>query len=190
MGCGASAQSVQKAHKSTHSIATVTITGGKTTCSGTAVGPHALLTASHCEAPSDELFLDDAIKPVHILRIIRDDLDHSIFIVDKPFEDYVSISERKLEQGEQVFLFGNPGPFSDVYREGYFAGYAKYRYAPVQLFDVNTFHGDSGAGIFDKSGKLVAVMTGRFTLGESTDIAHFANGFPLIFSAAQLAAIR
>ena len=42
---------MQDAHRTTHVISTRTILGGNR-CSGTAIGPHALLTASHCEQPN------------------------------------------------------------------------------------------------------------------------------------------
>ena len=72
---------VAQAHKTTHHIEMETILGGGS-CSATSIGPHALLTASHCEAPSDVIAVDD-VKQI-IVRVIRDGRDHSIYLLDGP----------------------------------------------------------------------------------------------------------
>lgn len=50
---------IEKAHKTTFKIEQSGVVTGDSSCSATAIGPHALLTDSHCEQPSDTLYVLD-----------------------------------------------------------------------------------------------------------------------------------
>src|SRR5690348_5645490 len=104
-------------HKTTHVIEETTIVGNAL-CSATAIGPHALLTATHCELGTDEVSVDDK-DPVKIIGIVRDGMDHTIYTVDMTFADYTTVSFRSPEVGEDVYMFGNPKGIEDVFRKGY-----------------------------------------------------------------------
>ena len=162
-------------------------------CSATAIGPHAILTASHCESPTDAISIrgyEDA--KIHIDRIIRDDRDHSIFLLSGvTFEHYTALDlDYKPVQGEQVFIFGNPGSLSDIYRDGSVAGTTFNKDTDVLLVNLNGWHGDSGSGLFTASGKLIGVLAGQIAQSSDSDkndqIAFVACD-AVLFSPAELA---
>jgi hypothetical protein len=154
-----------RAHKTTHQIELVTV-GEDVSCSATAIGPHALLTASHCELPTDEMEIDG--EDAKILALSRDKFDHTIYLTDVSFKDYATFSKDPLEVGDNVFIIGNPGELTDIYRQGYLAGVRHsnpfmlalgVEEPDVFLFDLNGWEGDSGSGIFNEKGELVGVVS-------------------------------
>jgi V8-like Glu-specific endopeptidase len=137
-------------------------------CSATSIAPRALLTASHCELPTDILTIDDDNVTIHIKKRLRDEHDHTIYLIDGvTFKQYASFFNGTLVKGEPVYVCGNPGPFTSLYRKGIYSGSAlwtvKGSFPPVQLpmlvFDINGWHGDSGAAIFNEKREIVAVWS-------------------------------
>jgi S1-C subfamily serine protease len=61
-----------------------------------------------------------------------------------------------MEQGQAVFMYGNPNNINDLLRRGYVVGGDAER----TLLDLNVSHGDSGAGVFNDKGEVVGVITG------------------------------
>ena len=179
---------IESTHKTTLHIGQRTIVEGDIKCSATAIGPHALLTASHCEAPSDKLYIEGFDDPVHIDKIERDGKDHSIYLLNGPaFKDVASVDEYYAPRlGEHVFMIGNPGDWSGIYREGYVAGSVDGKGETVTLVVINGWHGDSGAGVFNTNGTLIGVNTGRASQGETLDEIVFGYFYPLRFSKEQL----
>lgn len=187
--CAAPNMIVQKAHNATHRISNSSMLGGGVgSCSATAIGPHALLTAAHCEVASDSLTVDD--KTAHVEGTIGDGLDHVIYLLsDVTFKDIAQLSDDTQQYpGDRVFVFGNPGQFRDMYREGYVSGFESPNFtnstsipnifqflAPVApkevvkapahkrpvvtFYDLNGFFGDSGSALFNDEGKIVAVTS-------------------------------
>lgn len=90
-------------------------------CSGTAIGPHALLGAEHCFTGAKLKKIDG--HPVKVKKIIRDHADHVIVIVAQRFKHW-SLRARMPSQGSPVYIDGNPGNLRDIYRHGYVAGKA------------------------------------------------------------------
>jgi V8-like Glu-specific endopeptidase len=178
---------VEKQHAATHKIGLRDVinptAGGH--CSATAVGPHSLLTAQHCFTDSNVLYIDNSPDPVHIVVALIDGNDHVIYTVDRTFADYVPVVQRPLVVGEHVHMWGAPGTSSDVYRIGYFDKLDRVEdmQATLQIFVLPIFAGDSGSGVFDEQGNVIAVTS----LGDRS--AHDAC-FPLAFTPAQLAAIN
>jgi len=127
-------------------------------CSATAVGRHVLLTASHCEAPSDRVIVDDT--PAKVVKIVRDRTDHTfLYLEGIEFKDIAEIDTREPDPGEDIMFCGNPGRWDFLYRRGIVAGVGEWRMYPVFWLDVNGFYGDSGAGVFDVKGKLIGVVS-------------------------------
>ena len=144
------------AHKTTHTITQKVLVGGGGKCSATAIAPHALLTASHCEKPTGEILIDGT--PAHILiEPIRDGFDHSVLIVDATFANYAEFAYAEPKVGDDIFIFGNAGSQTDLLRKGYVAKLGKDE--DPYLYDFNGWMGDSGAGIFNAEGKLVGVVS-------------------------------
>ena len=132
-------------------------------CSGTAIGPHAILTAQHCFKDSTLIRIDADTKPTKILAALIDGNDHVIYIVEHDFTTWASLAQRSLVDGEHVFMWGAPGKNTDVYRVGYYVWLAPEpdidKHFMFQHFILPTFPGDSGSGIFDESGNVVAVVS-------------------------------
>lgn len=148
-------------------------------CSGTAVGPHSLLTAGHCNMDSNQISLDASPNILHIRCEFPDGNDHILYLVDTTFVNYVEIEQRSLTVKEKIHLWGAPGLSSDVFRIGYFSGINTEK---QQAFVLPIFRGDSGSAIFDEDGHVVAIVS------QGNDSAG-GFAFPLKFSAEQLRAI-
>lgn len=172
-------------------------------CSATAIGPHALLTADHCDEGNTELFVDsrpndDKPFKVHILGRILDNEDHLILLVDGPeFQDttarFYNVKKTDTKIGEQVFAYGDgEGLFPPELRKGYRMGYLmippdaelgptmpKYD-RKVYLYDLNIIPGDSGSAVYSESdGRLVAVTTYSIS-------GRFMGAYALRFTAQQI----
>jgi hypothetical protein len=149
---------VEKAHAATLEIGQKTI-AHTAVCAATAIGPHAIITASHCELPTDDLFIDSVDKDVTIVGRIRDTYDHSIYLLDGvTFTDYADVKiADPLDQGEELFFFGNPADFVDLYRKGFVAGYR--RETDEVLLQIDAFPGDSGAALFNSKGEIAGLIT-------------------------------
>ena len=167
--------------RTAHRIQQTTIDGPRV-CSATAIGRHAVLTASHCEAPTDDILVDN--RPAHIAeRPVRDGHDHTILLISGlEFKDIAEVQQNALEVGMEIHIFGNPADFPpNFYRAGRVSGIEAppplamlFGAQPLILLDINAFFGDSGSGLFNADGKVVGVF--------SVIIAEHANirGTPMI----------
>ena len=161
---------IVKAHKASYQIGQVTLSD-KSVCSATAIGPHALLTATHCELPSEALYIRDAEgSPAEVVARIRDGQDHTILLLKGvTFADYVTVDQKAIHVTDDIFTIGNPGGWKDIYQKGYVAGLeldesveaALGGGSPAKvLIDIQAFPGESGAGIFNTDGVLIDVLSG------------------------------
>lgn len=150
--------------------ATVFLRVGPGSCSGTAVGPNVVLTATHCAA--NGLWLIDGL-PVQVLSRKDDGNDHTLLRVSRTFPKWAKVGKNPPQKAE-VHWYGNPFPLRDMYRAGYVAG----RWNGMILIDAPCAGGDSGSGIFDARGRLVGVLSGEWN---NRDMALTAL-FPLAFS--------
>jgi hypothetical protein len=158
-------------------------------CSAAAIGPHALLTATHCELGSDVVNVDG--QDYLIVQKIRDGRDHTIYVLDavwdnpRPlFTTILPIAERDFVKGERVRGWGWPeGRPEMIYREGYFLHPAQDSYLVAihgGEFAYPSFSGDSGGAVIDDSGAIITVVS----LGNN---AASMVGFVLNFTPDQLA---
>lgn len=157
------------------------------TCSGTAVGPHTLLTASHC-FDGDTLVKVDG-KPTRALWIAQDGQDHTLVGQTVKFRRWI-VKLGAATQGEPVFLIGNPADDRKVYRKGYVAGASNDDGHAVVLYELPIFFGDSGAAIFDGDGRIVGVVAGMHVMTAEGLTLTFGVSRPLAFTAAQWGLIR
>lgn len=121
-------------------------------CSGTAIAPHVLVTASHCFGGGDLQKVND--KPVNVVRVWDDGHDHSLVVVERTFDHYAP-RVGKPHVGDRVRWWGQPQGEPFVYREGYIAEITK----DWILLDATICHGDSGAGVFNDRGERVGIIS-------------------------------
>lgn len=155
-------------------------------CSATAVGRHVLLSAAHCFKSAHTLKVDGV--PVAVTQIVSDGADHVLVTVSLSFA-HVAERGRAPISGEHVRYWGNPAGLHDMYREGYVSGVVIVEGKAVVMLTVNGFGGDSGAGVFDASGRLVGVIS---IIYQSTRGRYlkFMGMYPLQFTAQQWSGVR
>lgn len=153
-------------------------------CSGTAVGPSLVLTAAHCFEEGSELKAVNG-QAATVSKMIEDGKDHVLVRIAPPkcpacvmFDKWASFGG-PMRQGQVIHLWGNPGGMHDIFRVGYVMGFVD----GWVISDILIFNGDSGAGIFDKSGRIVGVVSTKWAMGETF---HGMGAMPLSFTRQQL----
>jgi hypothetical protein len=156
-------------------------------CSSTAIGPHALLTATHCDLGASTVSVDGV--QAAIMSRLTDGNDHTIYMLNITFGEYAKF-DKMTKIGDEVWLRGNPYGLKQLIRYGHYAGVisekadlTKSGVETIYMFDINSAPGDSGSAIFDKHGKIVAVTT----YGFSGDGFVMVGSLALHFTSAQLA---
>lgn len=151
-----------KVKPATHVISTATLTE-EANCSATAIARHALLTASHCEAPSDYVSID-GVPGYRIDGVIRDNNDHSILLIRGiEFKDFIPLGSRELRDSEPVFIWGNPSLNGAIFirqlHQGKYRGSHVIKGRLVDVLGFQSYHGDSGSGVFTSAGELLGVVS-------------------------------
>lgn len=139
-------------HPVTHG-ASIRLGFDKGICSGTSIGPHKILSASHCWNMGGALVSVNGY-PVTSVQRWDDGRDHTIVVVTQTFRQWATV-RGKLTQGQAISFYGNAVGLHDLYRRGYVAGVD----GSTVLIDCMVGHGDSGAGLFDARGYLVGVVS-------------------------------
>lgn len=167
-------------------------------CTGTAVGPHALLTAVHCdEGEYTHIRLDLSRHVYNIIGAVTDGRDAIIYHLDGPeFKNYVTIRQREARIGESVISYGDGG-----------RDYPQHTYTGKVIADANggdtsdvdaadgthcfsipVIPGDSGSAVYGADGAMVAIVT--YSQGTDTEDVGEAVGFALNFTPEQLEQIK
>lgn len=176
-----------KEERASHMIKMVN--GGQ--CTGTAIGPHAILTAEHCDENDsvEEVTLDYATAHQRVARTIKDNRDHIIMLLDGPaFTNIETVKSVSPVLGDGVTIFGNG--------EGVYPARPLYGHvvdcndpsdidadAGATCFSFKVIPGDSGSAIYNKRGEVVGLVTYRI----SRDPVIYAEGFVLDFTAEEYA---
>jgi len=153
------------------------------TCSGTKIGPHAILTAEHCLSGTQHLSVDNV--PVEVLGVTLDGHDHAIVRVTATFGQWARV-DPYVYQGQEIFNLGNPGELRDMFRHGWVAGEQVIDGKLIYLLDFNGFFGDSGSAIFDDQGEVIAVTSELYRQTAPGGWMKIMAAFPLAFSSKQL----
>lgn len=132
-------------------------------CSGTAIAPDVILTASHCWASGGMLVRVNG-QPVTVTGIGRDKRDTmTIRVEGVTFTRFAKLGDLPA-QGARVRFWGNPRGAEDVYRQGYVSRAT----SEGLIVDATICKGDSGAGLFTDAGRVVGVVSGMTDLNGCT----------------------
>jgi hypothetical protein len=177
-------------------------------CTATAIGPHTLLTAGHCDDYHvDKIYLDETYLPFvvtdkatsyQITKKIFDGQDHMLLdIAGVYFPYYVTLHSavRVPHQEEGFYYWGAPNATMNQYREGYFMGESPYNESdksndedeqpirvrgPLYLTAGSSIPGDSGSAIYSQfDGHLVGIVS--ISYSETV-----FGTFPIQFTKAQI----
>ena len=159
-------------------------------CSATAIGPHAFLTAEHCNERGKAVAVrfDLATEFHDLIAATYDYRDHVIYFVSgTPFTNLEEVKEveyKGTSAGDTVVLYGDG--------EELYPPFPKYGnhipcYDPsdvdeasgIACFSIHPVEGDSGSAIYNAKGEIVSLLTYGAPDGSS-------EGFALNFSAEQL----
>lgn len=183
--------------KSSHMIQFLGKTGRTTSvCTVTAVGPHAIMTAMHCNwgvaSGTNEITLDMSTRHYHILLGIADGRDHIIYLIDGPplqhyLPAYSLINVKPTHEDEKVYIFGDGGQtYPPRKLEGQIDIIAQRNDVSdvdssekMTWYTLQAIPGDSGAAIFGADGRVVGLVTYRtHEEDDVTGSAGFALDFP------------
>lgn len=180
LGATGCASVIERTHETTLHL----VINGDESCSGTAIGPHAILSATHC---FDWLFsLKVYGQPIRVIDAFSDGNDHTVLIVGLTFHRWATVGGEP-RQADRVFVFGNPGRETDMYRLGEVYGLSPTSKGLAMLYGINGWMGDSGSGVFDQSGHLVAVISFLRYMGTDDTSWQCMGSYPLAFTSEQLA---
>lgn len=181
-------------YKGKEAALTLSFDNGKEICSGTAVGTHTFLSAQHCfDTTYEQLVVNNRL--VVVKSVVKDAHDHVLVETDVSFSNVAKLNTKPLHDGQDVHLWGNPDGMKMMFRKGYYVGTTDDGHL---TFDMNTWFGDSGGGILNDAGEVVAVETQDFAdfrlrisdHGIEGEYFSLSSAIPIYFTPAQMAAIR
>lgn len=164
----------------------ITSPDGKSFCGGTAVGTHTILTASHCLVDEDLTKIGINGKVANLTILSEDGNDHTLLSTSQTLQAARRGPLPPLGAG--VVQVGMPRGVGPLLRLGYYMGSMESPVARLpgrlHLFDFPAAGGDSGSGIFDTKGRLVAVLS--VTMSDPRASSWGPTGaFPLNFTEEQ-----
>lgn len=157
-------------------------------CSATAISEHVLITAEHCLIGS---LATVGNQPAMMIGLpVLDGQDHALLRVSIPLAAWVKVGPLP-KQGDWIFFYGNPEGEGDWLRSGLMIG-TRNKGAAL-IFQIPTWPGDSGAGMFNRHGQLVAIVKGipGYLRRDNNAVAYFdgtSAALPLAFTRNQWAA--
>lgn len=141
----------QAAYKGKENTVQLMFSSGEV-CSGTAIGKHTILTASHCFHDNASLATVNGLVAVDKRQVV-DGNDHTLLTTDMAYKTTAKLA-RAAEEGDSIHYWGNPDGVT-LLRVGTVVGFN----ADVMVIDSNGWYGDSGAGIMNEKGEVVGVIS-------------------------------
>jgi len=157
-------------------------------CTGTAIGPHAFMTAGHCndgDHPDDLVQIDLSLKKFNLIAVNSDHRDHVIYLTDATFTNYVDVTERSAKDGESVHMWGcgeaTFPPRELTGRVGKQDDKSDIDAADdAHEYSLHVIPGDSGSAIYGDDGAIVGLVT--YSHSSLFGLRHTAKGFGLAFT--------
>ena len=182
---------------------------GEGQCTATAVGPHAILTAVHCnEHGVTKVKFDMSMNETHLLSKTLDGRDHVIYVIDgPPLKNFVSLPDtvqvKSALSVEHIYIYGaGGGAYPPVRKDGYQINARVGDPSEIdereglEYYSIPVIPGDSGSAIFGGDGRVIGVVTwskGLLKPGydpeENESYDRIGAGYDIAFSRAQLDAI-
>jgi hypothetical protein len=141
-------------------------------CTATAIGPAAFLTASHCaedDRIADHITIDFSVHKYQVIAATGDGRDHMIVVLaEAPFRNLavVQADPKDLSAGEAVYIYGcGGGGFPCTLKQGKFLEGDPVsdvdQDAHLGYYTILSIAGDSGSAVYNSQNQIVAVMTYR-----------------------------
>lgn len=175
--------------RASHMVSYLDEDGKETTlCTATAIGPHALLTASHCNdgirrKASTEIKLDYSAHHYTIFAIASDDRDHDIYLIDgPPLLAYISLKVGVAKYGESIRFYGfGEGVYPSTERDGWVRADDDPsdvdHGVQFSLFEIASYHGDSGSAVYNEQGQVVGIVSYGIVWYGSEKMGSYALAF-------------
>ncbi|HEY6766636.1 MAG TPA: hypothetical protein VI386_17895 [Candidatus Sulfotelmatobacter sp.] len=198
VGCAKKPVAISAQQKAEHLVFFYTAGGREDgLCTATAIGPHAFMTAAHCndsDEPNKIVEFDYSTQKIHLLAGAKDGRDHVIYLIDGPaFQNTVDVQFAVKPAGakEKVYIYGCGG---GIFPPRLLSGIAnRFRQASdssdvdahqhLRYYTIPVIPGDSGSAIFGEDGRILSLVAYRHYDGTS-------SGFELAFTKEQLAVAK
>lgn len=138
-------------------------------CTGTAIGPHAILTASHCNERDKvkNIKIDLSPETHTVLASAGDGRDHEILLIDgSPFKNIEVVHQATPNLNEVATLYGVGGTeYPPNAKHGHVTGCDDPSDvdadAGITCYSIHVIPGDSGSTIYNDYGEIIGITTYR-----------------------------
>lgn len=156
------------------------------TCGSTKVGHRTVLTAEHCVHP------DMKVQGQVPELVLVDGADHALVILPQPIKggSIAAMAHRLPEIGDKLYVWGMPLGKGPLWREGIVSGQFQTTGAVWTIADIMVTGGDSGSGIYNEQGRLVATVSIQLNPGNPFGVWGPVGWAPYKFTVEQWQAIR
>jgi hypothetical protein len=155
-------------------------------CTGTAIGPHAFLTGTHCdpEAKATHVRLDLSHERHEIIASHDDGHDHTIYIVDgTALKNIAQVQQASvIATGDIETLYGvGGGEYPPVPKYGHVTDCNDPsdmdQSAGETCSDIHVIPGDSGSAVWNSKGEVVGLVTYQDNSVEPSGMISFTLDF-------------